>query len=284
MILTGNSLSAQTANDVTGKYSLKNPQGDALNFVDLFLTPDHTFSVCYFGGAKFGTWKIVDDEFLILKSDANAKDHFILMGRYNPNLSADSVFFEFHRFDRNRAFYSFDNQSYENTMHPLFKEYPTCVADLKKLSLPKDLHKSVQFAALIDETGYYNIDFSTPNIEVEVVEYSFDLPKSFNEFRVILNKEKFDYREALLIKLSSKNNDIIIENQTFIKRDNWEDVVTEDKNLLTELSYKREQIFDEYKSTFTDNCCETDFEYIISLKAEENIKIDNEGLFNVICE
>ncbi|NDV79400.1 hypothetical protein D0T57_10495 [Dysgonomonas sp. 511] len=197
-------------------YSPEKGSGDPHGFVNLLVSPEHTYGIVFFGGAVVGTWKELD-EYLILEPDTTYNDDFYMYALYNDVQKNISI--QFDGFGDEDALYSFDDDA---VMHPVFNENPNCFNYPYTKSVKKGAYKEIHLAIKADKS------YGQKDASIEALVYTFALDAGYNDFKIVLNELKQEKMYPMLGV--SKGNKLIIEHKAFAKRSSWDEISDDDKH------------------------------------------------------
>ena len=270
---------AQSDNDYTGMYSPTKRSGDPHGFLNLFIMPDHTYAFAFFGGVEAGTWKVIEDYF-ILQPDTMPNEHFYMFAHYNDELTDVSV--QFDGFMDTPALYSFDN---EEMMHPVFNPYPNCTSYPYKINFKRSEHKSINLSRVQDMDDDLESEYEA--IKGPVYTYTFD--EKYNDFTLVANEKTEKNRFPMLCIF--KNGRLQMEEVSFRKRNSLDEVGGEDLKMLKAISAKINQpvkswTFGERFDYENETWVDVEYPVIEYTKKEilGNIRIDEQNLFEAECD
>lgn len=273
---------SQNENKYAGLYKPTKGTGDPQGAVNLYIMPDYTYTVAFFGGIEAGTWKEIDN-YVVFQPDTTNTEHFYMFARQNDKLSQASI--QFDDFTDVPALYSFDNDNYSETMHPVFNSDPNCASYPVKINFTRGDHNSIQLVSFIDfDWGQY------PKDNVTHVAYTFNLEDRFNDFKIVMSRKSDD---DLFPRLGIIKDDILNlgGKESFRKVALWNEIKGEDLEALELLSGSinkpmTSKIFGEIESEDGyEAWVESEYPAIqYSLKEAKTINFDTENLFTAKCE
>lgn len=178
-MLTYNS-QAQNKPDITGSYSSSGdraPEGNA----KLFVLPEHTFVVPYFGGVLMGKWSW-DKEGVVVFEPSYYPHRYAVWSRYNKDLG-DSMRIYFRDFNEEENFIAFGTPGNNLNMQRVFNVSPNCVP-----------YPSVyKFSTVANTINFSDIPYGSDTRNNSDV-YSFINNQQHNDFVAFYFRRKQDNR------------------------------------------------------------------------------------------
>lgn len=264
-------ISAQTDNRFIGVYE----QGKAAR---LFIFPNGTYAVSYYGRDMAGTWQEYD-KYLIMKPDASVNEKFYMFAGYNKMRRDISV--QFDRFESKKVVYSLSKGEEKVMMHPIFNPSPTCITYPVVTAFDKDKYTQIQLADLAD---YDRVNTPVDNVSMQSV-YTFPISAEYNEYKIVL-ANTFD--EAFLPFFAALDNNVLYFNDyQFYYIGTLEEENKERLNLAKEVAASVNQPMKSYplgKNNKYINGVEIEYPAVPYTKKEyKEITFDGNNLFTAKC-
>ncbi len=277
ILFSVSNLYSQNQNQYAGLYKPTERSGDPVGFLNLYLMPDHTYGFVFFGGVEIGVWKEFEN-YIIMQPDTTANESFYVFAKHHDKLTGVSL--QFDGFTESSALYSFDNDS---IMHPVFNPYPNCTSYPYKIHFSSEKHKSINLAALT-----YNLREEDINDEVEEIVYTYILDKAFNDFKIVLNKQKMQDKKPFIGTI--KGDFIDFEQQKFRKVKCVEAIKEEDQIFLKQITSTinnpiRSMLFGASQDDENSTWIETEYPIFQYNKKEQKvIRFNENNLFEAKCK
>ncbi|MEO8773377.1 MAG: hypothetical protein ABI263_00595 [Gelidibacter sp.] len=264
--------------EIIGSYYMSsgNPEGGTT----LYIMPNNTFVVGYFGGLQKGTWEFKEDAYHFTY---HKEPKIVLYGRHNPSLK-DSVSVNM-SVDSNGEFAVRFNPEENIPFTPIFNRDANCM-DYPYIYKQKEVLHTLEVH--LPDLRYYYEETLSDLSEI----YRFKSHKGFNEF--ILTGLSTEYSAGGAFQATYGNGILSLNNgeDNLKKNGSYEDFDEETLGFITQ--HTEMEIFPElleYGNEFFpyyENPTQTDIKPFTRIDVEslasKNIKFSEKSLFIATCE